>query len=272
MPFKSERPKLELNSATRQELESLSRSRTEPINEVKNATIIISYANGESISAIARKLGTNRPKIERCVNKALQLGPIAALKDLFRSGRKASITPEARTWLVSLACQKPLDLGYPYELWTTSLLAKHARKHCLQAGHPCLSELSRGTVSKLLSKAQIKPHKIKYYLEKRDPEFDEKMAQVLCVYKQIEILKANDDQSMTAVISYDEKPGIQAISVKAPDLPPVPDKYPCVGRDPEYIRQGTLTLMAGIDLLKGHIHKLIVERHRSREFIDFLKI
>src|SRR5215472_1737496 len=75
-----------------------------------------------------------------------------------------------------------------------------------------------------------------------------------------------------AIVSYDEKPGIQAIGTTAPDRPPLPGTSPTVMRDHEYKRYGTLTLMAGIDLLTGHVHALVKERHRSREFIEFLKL
>ena len=75
-----------------------------------------------------------------------------------------------------------------------------------------------------------------------------------------------------AIVSYDEKPGIQAIATTAPDRPPLPGVSPTVMRDHEYKCHGTLTLMAGIDRLTGHVHALIKERHRSREFIEFLKL
>jgi transposase len=74
-----------------------------------------------------------------------------------------------------------------------------------------------------------------------------------------------------AIISYDEKPGIQAIANTAPDLPPRPDAQQGFARDHEYKRQGTLSLLAGIDLLTGHVHACVQDRHRSREFIAFLR-
>jgi hypothetical protein len=86
--------------------------------------------------------------------------------------RGAVITAEAKTWLVALACRKPKELGYPHELWTTRLLAAHARQHGPSAGHPSLAKLAQGTVCKIL--AEVKPHRVRYYLEKRDPEFDQK--------------------------------------------------------------------------------------------------
>ena len=127
-------------------------------------------------------------------------------------------------------------------------------------------------MSKILTKNKIRPHKIKYYLEKRDPDFDAKMEQVLYVYREVEMLKHKERKDYSvAFLSYDERPGIQAISNTAPDLPPVPGRISYLARDHEYIRHGTVSLMAGIDLLNGKVHALVVDRHRSREFIQFLK-
>ena len=60
-----------------------------------------------------------------------------------------------------------------------------------------------------------------------------------------------------AIVSYDEKPGIQALATTAPDLPPVPGTYATFARDHEYKRHGTLSLLAGIDLLTGKVHALV---------------
>ena len=272
MPFQSTRPKLILNEDELKTLLTISKSRSEPSGKVERANIILEYHSGATISEIARNHKTNRPKIELQINKALQLGAITSLDDVPRSGRTAMITDDAKTWLVSLACAKPLDFGYSYEMWTTALLAKHAQEHCEENGHPCLKYLSRGTVSKILSANMIKPHKIQYYLERRDPFFEEKMNRVLLVYKEVMIAASKDDQEMmVAYISYDEKPGIQAIENRAPDLCPVPDKYSTLARDYEYRRHGTLSLLAGIDLLTGKITATIEDRHRSIEFIGYLE-
>lgn len=273
MPFHSTRAKLVLPTEAESRLKTLARSRTEPAQRVERAQILLAYAAGESINAMARRLGTNRPKIERCVNKALQIGALAALDDLPGRGKPATISAEARAWVVSLACQKPKDLGHAAELWTTRLLASHVRQHCVAQGHPSLLQLARGTVSKILRQSQVRPHKISYYLERRDPDFDTKMAQVLYVYREVQILRESkkDVSDLIAVLSYDEKPGIQVIENTAPDLPPRPGVHPTLGRDYEYIRHGTLSLLAGIDLVTGHVHGLVVDRHRSREFVEFLK-
>ena len=270
MPFIPCRAALMLEPEIRADLERISRSRRDPAYRVQRARILLLYAAGHSVSAVARAMGTNRPRVERTLDKALQMGVPAALSDMPGRGRPPRITAEAKAWVVSLACQKPKNLGYSYELWTTALLAEHIRGHCVQAGHPSLIKLGRGTVSKLLSAQELQPHKMSYYLEKRDVEFERKMAEVLCVYKQVEILRQSGRQDLVAVLSYDEKPGIQAIGNTAPDWPPAPGQHAQWGRDHEYVRHGTLSLMAAIDLLSGHVHGQVVERHRSREFVQFL--
>ncbi len=273
MPFKRKRPEIILNQEVQDKLEQITKSRTESTGRVQRAKMILGYSKGVTVSAIARQLSTNRPRVERCIDKALQLGAITSLDDLPRSGKPPAITPEAKAWLVNLACQKPKELGYSFELWTNRLLAKHAREHCEENGHSSLAKINRGTVSKILNKSDIRPHKITYYVERRDPEFDRKMTQVLHVYKQVELIKqTGEDAPPVTVLSYDEKPGIQAISSTATDLPPVPGKYSCFVRDYEYKRHGTVSLLAGIDLLNGQVHGIVADRHRSREFVQFLKM
>ena len=210
--------------------------------------------------------------VQRCLRRALRLGVLAALDDSPRPGKAPEITSEAKAWLVSLACQKAKALGYPHELWTTRLLARHVREHAAVAGHPCLQKLVQGTVCKILARHDIKPHKVRYYLERRDEAFETKMADVLCVYREVAVLRASQTAGTeVAIISYDEKPGIQAIGNTAPDLPPQPGSHPNFARDHEYKRHGTLSLLAGIDLLTGKVHACIEDRHRSREFVGFLK-
>jgi transposase len=238
--------------------------------------MLLAYRDDPSFFAVGRALGVHHQTVQRCVERAVAYGPLAALDDRPRPGKEPTITTEAKAWLVSLACRKAKDLGYPHELWTTRLLARHAREHGPAAGHECLANLVQGTVCKILDRHDVKPHKVRYYLERRDAEFEQKMAQVLCVYREVEVLKKaaarSEKPSKVAIVSYDEKPGIQAIATTAPDLPPEPDVYASFARDYEYKRHGTLSLLAGIDLLTGKVHALVKDRHRSREFVEFLKL
>src|SRR5882672_1779414 len=258
-------------------LMALSRSRTEPASRVERARMLLAYRENPSFYAVGKRLGVHHQTVQRCIERALAYGPLMALDDRPRPGKEPTITPEAKAWLVSLACDKAKEHGYPHELWTTRLLARHAREHGAPAGHRCLANLVQGTVCKILGQEEIKPHKVRYYLERRDAEFEQKMAEVLCVYREVQVLKkaaarSNKPRKPAAIVSYDEKPGIQAIATTAPDLPPEPGVYATFARDYEYKRHGTLSLLAGIDLLTGKVHALVRDRHRSREFIEFLKL
>ena len=261
-------------------LMAISRSRTEPASRVERAQMLLAYREKPSFFAVGQRLGMHHQTVQRCIERALAYGPLMALDDRPRPGKEPMITPEAKAWLVSLACDKAKDHGYPHELWTTRLLARHAREHGPAAGHKCLANLVQGTVCKILGQEEVKPHKVRYYLERRDAEFEQKMAEVLCVYREVQVLKKAAAKAMKAkkpgkpvtIVSYDEKPGIRAVATTAPDLPPVPGTYATFARDYEYKRHGTLSLLAGIDLLTGKVHALVKERHRSREFIEFLKL
>ncbi len=261
----------EMSEADRSALVAISRSRSEKAGRVLRARMLLAYRETPSFHAVSRQVSVTHQTVSRCVERARARGVMAALNDLPRPGKAPTITVEARAWLVSLACDKAKDHGYPHELWTTRLLARHAREHCVAAGHDCLSRLSQGTLCKILAKQDIKAHKVRYYLEQRDPDFAEKMAEVLCVYREVALLREAEGDQSIAILSYDEKPGIQALGTTAPDRPPVPGKHRSLGRDHEYLRHGTLSLLAGIDLVSGKLHARLEERHRSREFIDFLK-
>src|SRR6476659_7621737 len=228
-------------------LTSIARSRTEPASRVERARMLLAYRADPSFFAVGRALRVHHQTVQRCVERAVAYGPLAALDDRPRPGKEPTITAEAKAWLVSLACRKAKELGYPHELWTTRLLARHAREHGPAAGHACLAKLAQGTVCKILDQEEVKPHKVRYYLEQRDPEFAEKMAEVLCFYRQVKLLKKTTVASRkkpsdpVAIISYDEKPGIQAVATTAPDLPPQPGVHATFARDHEYKRHGTVS-------------------------------
>src|SRR3954447_307351 len=198
-------------------LEVLTRSRTEPASRVERARILLAYRAEPSSTAVGARIGVTHQTVQRCLRRAARLGVMAGLDDSPPPGKAPVITPEARAWLVSLACQKAKDLGYPHELWTTRLLARHAREQAHAAGHPCMATIVQGTVCKILARHEVKPHKVRYYLERRDEAFETKMAEVLCVYREVAVLRASQEaESNVAIISYDEKPGIQAIGTTAP--------------------------------------------------------
>ncbi len=148
-------------------LTALSRSRTEPARRVSRRAMLLAYRETPVVLCGGTKTWrAHHQTVQRCVERAVAYGALAALDDRPRPGKEPTITPEAKAWLVSLACDKAKEHGYPHELWTTRLLARHAREHGPAAGHECLARLVQGTVCKILGQEEIKPHKVRYYLER----------------------------------------------------------------------------------------------------------
>jgi transposase len=267
---------LQFTEPERRKLESIAKSRTEEKRRTVRAAILLASLLGQSDEAIARRHHVSRSTVVLCIQKCLQFGLDAALGELPRSGKPRQLPDDAIAWVQHCACQKPKELGYSYELWTYKLLTAHLRRHCVAAGHPTLQKLSRSKLHKILRKGELRPHKVRYYVERRDPGFEAKMATVLHVYKEVEII--NDGLLRGAVrevgmvtISYDEKPGIQALAVTTPDRPPVVGQHASHLRDYEYERLGTVSLLAGLDLHSGRVIETISDTHNSADFIAFLK-
>jgi transposase len=275
MAGKSRLPKLVLRTEQLSELQQLSQSRTAPLREVQRARILCRYHAGETIAGIARAMEMTRKSVRKWIDKALAMGAEAALRDAYHRPRAPVITEEARAWVVHLACSKPKELGYAAELWTRSLLARHVRREAVQAGHPSLSRAAKATVQRILAEQPLHPERVRYYLEKRDPAFAVRMREVLLVYQEValqnEAQRAGEKRPAVITVSVDEKPGLQAIATTAPDLPPVPGKHSGVGRDHEYKRLGTCSILAALDLHEGHVTARVERRHRSREFIALLR-
>ena len=268
---------IELSTEEREYLELQTRARTIQAQTVARARILLLRADSVSIDAIADKVGLNRCSVMLCLKKFKEGGIENALFDAPGRGRNAEITDEEKAWIINIACQKPIDFGYAAETWTYAKLTSHINKTAEAAGYTRLSTIHKSTVNTILDEADIKPHKITYYCENRDPDFDSKMHNVLLVYKQLEMqfdesgkLIVSDDTPVH-VLSYDEKPGIQAIATTSDDLMPG-EKHPTISRDYEYKRLGTLSLLAAIDLQTGEAIPLVRDKHSSTEYIEFLKL
>lgn len=271
----STRPRLVLTDEEKKHLDQLRQSKTAPFRDVQRAQILWRYHAGETVSQIARALKMTRKSVLKWIDKTLQIGAKAGMKDTSHKPREAVITDDAKAWVVHLACCKPKEFGYAAELWTRSALARHVRKHAVQTGYPALAKAAKATVQRILHAQALRPHKVTYYLERRDPNFLLKMKDVLLVYQQValqnEAVLHGAPQPVVITVSVDEKPGVQAIGNTAPDLAPVAGKYPTVARDHEYIRYGTWSILAALDLHDGHITARVEERHRSVEFIALLR-
>lgn len=267
-----------LSAEERARLETITKARTLQAQIVIRARILLLKANGESVDSIAEKVDLNRNSVLLCLKKFSQGGIENAIYDAPGRGRNAEITDDEKAWIINVACQKPVDFGYSAETWTYAKLTNHINKTAESAGFIRLSTITKTSIKNILDAAEIKPFRIQYYCEKRDPDFDAKMHEVLLVYKQIEMLfDENGELFIPAgeqdvhTYSYDEKPGIQAIATTGKDLNPTLENG-TMKRDYEYKRLGTVSLLAAIDLLTGEAIPLVRDKHTSDDFIAFLKI
>ena len=258
-------------------LQSLIRQRTIQAQVVDRAKILLYKSQGATNSSIAERLDVNINTVKLCLSKFKEGGIQRALFDDKRKGRPVEITDDAVAWIISIACQRPADLGYAQELWTLKNLHQYVQNHAEEAGYTRLTTITKPMIQKILKRSEIRPFKIRYYCEKRDPDFETKMHDVLVVYKQVEMQFDEDgniivptDSPMIHTVSCDEKPGIQAIATTSEDLRPTAGNG-CVYRDYEYKRLGTLSLIAGIDLLTGIAVPVVSETHKSSDFIALLK-
>lgn len=274
MPRKSQKAKLILDREKKEQLQQIANSRKAPLREVQRANILLRYSEGTPIIDIKKMVHVSRPTIYKWIDKALAMGIDEGLKDKYHRPKEPVITEEAKAWVINLACKKPTEYGYAAQMWTRSALADHARKYAPEAGHDCLKKAAKATIQRILNEHPIRPHKIAYYLERRDPEFEQKMADVLCIYKEVNLQNEAGETGVAPsviTVSVDEKPGVQAIKNIAPDIMPEPGKQSRVMRDYEYKRLGTLSILAALDLHNGHVITQVHDKHRSIEFISLLK-
>lgn len=176
MARKTRRASLMLSSENQDDLTKLAASRTAPAREVERAKVLLRYARGVSISDIQRQVGVSRPAIYKCIDKALAAGVQAGLKDTFHSPKEPEILDDAKAWVVSPAGTKPKDHGLASELWTLSALARYVASHAVDAGFPRLAQAVKTTIWRILNEHDIKPYRIRYYIERRGPRVRSKDA------------------------------------------------------------------------------------------------
>ena len=261
-------------------LESILRQSTAEARIYIRAKILLLKSENNSNEYIADKLDICVSAVRLCIDKYNAGGIEAALHDSKGRGRKAEITDSDVTWVINKACQKPKDFGYSAELWYPASFTRFINSIAAQEDHPRMATVTETTLRKILANAKIRPFRVSYYCEKRDPDFDSKMHDVLVIYKQVSLqfdeggnLKPFEGVPVHT-LSYDEKPGMQALKTTSEDRPPVPstDKSSTVYRDYEYVRLGTLSLLAAIDLLTGEAIPLVSDTHKSSDFVCFLRM
>jgi transposase len=194
--------------------------------------------------------------VRKWVDRFFKSG-LKGLFDLPRTGRPQVYPPDTRLQVVGLACQYPGERYLPgVTHWSSRSLVGVIKKHFKEIG-----EISFETIRRILKSHHLKPHRIKYFLTRTDPNFFDKAKQVIELY-----LSPPTDG---VVICVDERTGIQALERKYPGLPMLPGH--CQRQEFEYKRHGTFCLIAGLNVLTGGVFGRCYERHTNVEFRDFLE-
>lgn len=258
-------PVIKLSNKDLKTLIIISKSRTSSQDHIIRSKILILLSEGNCSLKVSKILKVSQKRVGNVYHRYFENDNIIkALSDRKRSGRKPIFIQEDKLLIINVACQKPKDLGYASELWVQSKLAKHIQTTFIDLK---FNNISQPTISRILKQNKIKPFKIKYYITKRDPEFDSKMQTILKIYKEVQ-----DGSDNFVTISIDEKTGLQAIKNYADDkLCKGTTNANTILRDPEYVRMGTVALLAGVNLATGEVYGETYDRHRSSEYVSFLK-
>lgn len=228
----------------REQLEKIVNKRTNPQQMVFRARIILLTAQGLPVDEIMNRLETTRVTVSKWKKRFLEKG-LEGLEDDDRPGRTPKYGPEIKHKIAAEACNPPPGRTH----WSIRDLANHMG-------------VDRGIVERVFKEETIKPHRVKYYHHSSDPEFEEKMLNIIGLYL--------DPPDNAVILSVDEKTGIQALDRNQPVLPLKP--HGKVKNIPfEYKRHGTTSLLAALEVHQGNIHGKCEERHTHQEFLSFLK-
>jgi putative transposase len=236
--------KLILSDAERSELKRINRSRSAPYSLVRRTQIILASAEGETNKAIAQRLGITNPTICHWRKRWFEQG-LAGLYGEARPGRPRTHKEEAIAQLLRTVIEmKPADGSH----WTVRSAA-------------ATTGLSKSTVGRMLRLFGVQPHRSRSFKLSTDPAFVEKVKDIVGLY-----LNPPDH---AVVLCVDEKSQIQALERTQPVLPLGLGYIEGVTHD--YIRHGTTTLFAALDVANGQVLTQCRPRHRHQEFLGFLQ-
>ena len=233
----------ELRPADRAELEAIVRSTTVPAGLQRRARVLLALAAGEPYAAITARLGVAATTISRWKERFAHRR-VAGLQDAPRNGRGDRLPAAVEARILALA-QKPPPT--PFTHWSTRRLAARLG-------------VSQSTVTRVLRRAGLQPHRVERYVASPDPDFERKAADIIGLYL--------NPPAHAAVFCVDEKTAIQALDRRDPVLPLSPGRAERHGF--EYVRHGTLSLYAALEIGTGHVEGMPVERHTSAAFVRFL--
>lgn len=237
-------PGFQLSRLDRTELKRWLRRKGKPSGETLRARLLLALDEGRAITDIAETFHVSRPTVYQWKDRYLAEG-LAGLADRPRSGRPTSADAESVERILFLTTQRvPREATH----WSTRLMAEYA-------------EVSQWQVRKVWSGADLKPHRLKTFKISNDPDFAEKVIDVVGLYL--------DPPDNAMVLSVDEKTQIQALDRTQPLLPMRPGQV--ARRTHDYKRHGTTNLYAAFDVATGEVMSRLTQRHRAKEFLQFLR-
>jgi transposase len=234
---------LVLSAPERTELEAMARSRTLAAGLVERARVILALAAGESYAALSARLAVSTTTLTRW-RKRFERQRVAGLHDAPRSGRGDRVSPALEAKVLALTQQPP---PVPFTHWTT-------RRVAARLG------LNHMTVHRIWHRAGLKPHRLERYVASPDPDFERKAADIIGLYL--------NPPTHAVVFCVDEKTAIQALDRRDPVLPLSPGRAERHGF--EYVRHGTLSLYAALNVGTGAVEGMTAARHTSADFLAFL--
>ena len=215
--------------------------------------MVVLAAEGESISSIARRLGTNRLRVGQWLRRFQEQG-LEGLDDRQRSGRPIRITALERHQVLAAACRSPVDYGLSRPVWSHTAL----QEALVAAG--LVREISTSEIGRILDEAEIKPHRVKSWCHSNDPMFQKKMRSIVRLY-----VKRPRGQP---VLCIDEKTGMQALSRSRqmqPAKPGVSGRF-----EFEYNRHGTRCLFACFNVGTGKVLARCTKSRKRTDFFSFM--
>ena len=236
-------------------LKRLARTKRGEADVALRARMLVLLSGGNSVSRAAERLGVDRKTVRMWRDRFLAHG-VRGLRDKPRSGRPRRISDVTRCELVAMACSRPSLYGVAYRrTWTFDALHEAYR-----TAHPDV-EISRTSVLRILSDAELRPHRVQGWLHSQDPEFRAKVTHICNLYV--------NPPPGAVVLSVDEKTGMQALQRKNPT------KWAGCGKpgrhEFEYKRKGTCTLFAAFDTQNGHVFAEVSKTRKADDLVRFME-
>jgi len=233
-----------VSASDRAWLEAIVADRNRQRKHVERAEVVLASIGGGTVKGIAEQVGVSRPMVWRWQQRFAEAGVDGLLRDKTRKPGKPPIAAETVARVVALTCGKaPGETAH----WTGRAMAREAG-------------ISLKSVQRIWQAHNLKPHRVRSFKKSRDPHFADKLIDVVGLYL--------NPPAQAVVLSIDEKSQIQALDRTQPGLPLKPGR--CATMTHDYVRHGTTTLFAALNVLEGTVIGRCMQRHRHEEFIRFL--